>query len=119
MPPTDNLMFRKAVQAALDMDEIMDAASDGNYRLNVGFQYPNQADYTDAGKETYNLHDPALAKKYLAAVRLQGRAGRPADRQGLPADVQLGAGDAAATAGDRHQRADEGGGLADLGAAWR
>ena len=34
--------------------------------LNVGFQYPNQPDYTDAGKETYNLHDPALAKKYLA-----------------------------------------------------
>ena len=40
VPPTDNLMFRKAVQAVLDMDEIMDAASDGNYRLNVGFQYP-------------------------------------------------------------------------------
>ena len=40
-PPTDNLMFRKAVQAALNMDEVMDAATDGNYRLNVGFQYPN------------------------------------------------------------------------------
>jgi peptide/nickel transport system substrate-binding protein len=66
VPPTDNVMFRKAVQAALDMDEIMDAASDGNYKLNIGFQYPNQADYTDAGKETYNLHDPALAKQYLA-----------------------------------------------------
>jgi peptide/nickel transport system substrate-binding protein len=65
-PPTDNLMFRKAVQAALDMDEIMDAASDGNYKLNVGFQYPNQADYSDAGKDTYNLHNADLAKKYLA-----------------------------------------------------
>src|SRR3984885_6925732 len=72
VPPTDNLMFRKAVQAALDMDEIMDAASDGNYKLNVGFQYPNQADYTDAGKETYNLHDPALAKKYLAQSGYKG-----------------------------------------------
>jgi peptide/nickel transport system substrate-binding protein len=71
-PPTDNLTFRKAVQAALDMDEIMDAASDGNYKLNVGFQYPNQADYTDAGKETYNLHDAALAKKYLAASGYKG-----------------------------------------------
>jgi len=71
-PPTDNLDFRKAVQAALDMDEIMDAASDGNYKLNVGFQYPNQADYTDAGKETYNLHDPALAKKYLAQSGYKG-----------------------------------------------
>jgi peptide/nickel transport system substrate-binding protein len=72
VPPTDNLMFRKAVQAALDMDEIMDAASDGNYKLNVGFQYPNQADYTDSGKDTYNLHDPALAKKYLAESGYRG-----------------------------------------------
>jgi peptide/nickel transport system substrate-binding protein len=64
-PPTDNLLFRQAVQAALDMDEIMDAASDGNYQLNVGFQYPNQPDYTDSGKETYNIKDPTLAKKLL------------------------------------------------------
>ena len=71
-PPTDNLMFRKAVQAALDMDEIMDAASDGNYKLNVGFQYPNQADYSDAGKDTYNIKDPALAKKYLAQSGYKG-----------------------------------------------
>jgi peptide/nickel transport system substrate-binding protein len=70
--PTNNLMFRKAVQAALDMDEIMDAASDGNYKLNVGFQYPNQADYTDAGKDTYNLHNATLAKKYLAQSGYKG-----------------------------------------------
>jgi peptide/nickel transport system substrate-binding protein len=72
VPPTDNLMFRKAVQAVLDMDEIMDAASDGNYKLNVGFQYPNQPTYTDAGKETYNLHDQALAKKYLEKSGYKG-----------------------------------------------
>jgi peptide/nickel transport system substrate-binding protein len=72
VPPTDNLMFRKAVQAVLDMDEVMDAASDGNYRLNVGFQYPNQAFYSDAGKETYNIKDPALSKKYLAQSGYKG-----------------------------------------------
>jgi peptide/nickel transport system substrate-binding protein len=71
-PPTDNLLVRKAIQAALDMDEVMDAASDGNYQLNVGFQYPNQPDYTDAGKETYNLHNPELAKKYLSQAGYQG-----------------------------------------------
>ena len=71
-PPTDNLNFRKAVQAALDMDEIMDAASDGNYSLNVGFQYPNQADYTDSGKDTYNIKDPAKAKQYLAQSGYKG-----------------------------------------------
>lgn len=63
--PTDNLAFRKAVQAALDMDEIMDAATDGNYRLNIGFQYPSQPSYTEAGKETYNIKDPEKAKEYL------------------------------------------------------
>ncbi len=71
-PPTDNLAFRKAVQAVLDMDEIMDAASDGNYRLNVGFRYPNNPDYTDAGKETYNIKNAALAKKYLAEAGYKG-----------------------------------------------
>ena len=70
--PTDNLAFRKAVMATLNMDDIMDAATDGNYRLNVGFQYPNQPTYTDAGKETYNRHDPALAKKDLAQAGYKG-----------------------------------------------
>ena len=71
-PPTDKLLVRQAIQAALDMDEIMAAASDGKYELNVGFQYPGQADYTDAGKETYNLHNPDLAKKYLSDAGYQG-----------------------------------------------
>ena len=71
-PPTDNLDFRKAVQATLNMDDIMEAATDGNYRLNVGYQYPNQPDYSDAGKATYNIHDPALAKKYLSQSGYKG-----------------------------------------------
>ena len=50
--PTNNLAFRRAVQAALGAEDIMDAATDGNFRLNVGFQFPNQASYTDAGRET-------------------------------------------------------------------
>ncbi len=72
VPPTNDPMFRKAVQAALDMDKIMDAASDGNYKLNVGFQYPNQADYTDAGKETYNLNNVASAKQLLGQSGYKG-----------------------------------------------
>ena len=71
-PPTDNLYFRQAVQAGLDMDEIMDAATDGNYKLNVGFQYPGRAGYTDAGKSTYNQHDPAKAKALLAQSGYKG-----------------------------------------------
>ena len=64
-PPTDNLAFRRAVQAALDVEEVMEAATDGNFRLNVGFQYPGRAGYTDAGKATYNIKDPARAKALL------------------------------------------------------
>jgi peptide/nickel transport system substrate-binding protein len=70
--PTNNLDFRKAVQAVLNMDDIMDAATDGNYKLNIGFQYPNQPTYTDAGKETYNLHNAKLAKEYLAKSGYKG-----------------------------------------------
>ena len=65
IPPTNNLAFRRAVQAALGAEDIMDAATDGNFRLNVGFQYPNQATYTDAGKETYNINNPARARALL------------------------------------------------------
>jgi peptide/nickel transport system substrate-binding protein len=71
-PPTDNLLVRKAIQATLDMDEIMDAATDGAYKLNIGFQYPGRAAYTDAGKETYNIKNPELAKKYLKEAGYKG-----------------------------------------------
>jgi peptide/nickel transport system substrate-binding protein len=72
MAPTDNLMFRKAVQALLDMDEIMDAASDGSYHLNVGFQYPDQPFHSDAAKDTYNVKNPDLARKYLVQSGYKG-----------------------------------------------
>jgi len=72
IPPTDNLLVRKAIQAALDMDEIMEASTDGAYRLNVGFQYPGRITYTDAGKETYNIKNPELAKKYLKEAGYNG-----------------------------------------------
>lgn len=64
-PPTNNLAFRRAVQAALNMEDVMEAATDGNYRLNVGFQYPNQLSYTDAGRETYNINNQQRARQLL------------------------------------------------------
>jgi peptide/nickel transport system substrate-binding protein len=48
--PTDNLKVRQAIQAALDMEEVMEAATDGAYRLNIGFQYPGQNYYTEAAR---------------------------------------------------------------------
>ena len=72
LPPTDNLKFRQAIQAAFNMEEIMEAASDGAYRLNVGFQYPGQVSYTDAGKETYNQKNLAKARQLLAESGYKG-----------------------------------------------
>ncbi len=89
VPPTDNLMFRKAVQAVLDMDEVMDAASDGNYRLNVGFQYPNQAILLRRRQGDLQHQGPRPGEEIPGAIRLSGRAGHPAHRQGLSGDVQL------------------------------
>jgi peptide/nickel transport system substrate-binding protein len=71
-PPTDKLEVRKAIQAALDMDEIMDASTDGAYKLNIGFQYPGRKAYTEAGKETYNIKNAELAKKYLKEAGYKG-----------------------------------------------
>lgn len=72
-PPTDDIRVRQAIQAVLDMDEVMDAATDGNYKLNYGFAYPNQPDYVTTGKDTYNQKDPAKAKKLLAEAGYKGQ----------------------------------------------
>ena len=64
-PPTDNLKVRQAILAAMDMNEIMDAASDGAYKLNPSFQFPGTPYYTEAGKELYNQHNIAKAKQLL------------------------------------------------------
>jgi peptide/nickel transport system substrate-binding protein len=71
-PPTDNPKLRQAILASLNMDEIMDAASDGDYKLNPSLQFPGTPYYTDAGKELYNQHDPARAKQLLAEAGYKG-----------------------------------------------
>jgi peptide/nickel transport system substrate-binding protein len=71
-PPTDNLTFRKAIQAALDLEEIMDVATDGSFELDVGWQYPGTPYYTDAGKQFYNMKNPELAKKLLKESGYKG-----------------------------------------------
>ncbi|HEX6141333.1 MAG TPA: ABC transporter substrate-binding protein [Geminicoccaceae bacterium] len=71
-PPTDNPLVRKAIQTALDMDEIMEAATDGAYNTNYGFQTQNRAVYSDAGKEYFNIHDPEKAKELLEEAGYDG-----------------------------------------------
>jgi peptide/nickel transport system substrate-binding protein len=71
-PPTDNVKVRQAIEAALNYDEIMDAATDGDYKLNASLQYPGTPYYSDAGKEFYNQHDPAKAKRLLQEAGYKG-----------------------------------------------
>ncbi|WP_158626054.1 ABC transporter substrate-binding protein [Arsenicitalea aurantiaca] len=65
-PPTDNRLVRQAMLAALDMEEIMEAATDGAYELNASFQFPGQGYYSTAGEEFYNQADPDRARELLA-----------------------------------------------------
>jgi len=71
-PPTDNLKFRQAVEAALDFDEIMDAASDGDFKHNWSFQYPGTNYYTEVGKELLDQHNPAKVKQLLQEAGYKG-----------------------------------------------
>jgi peptide/nickel transport system substrate-binding protein len=71
-PPTNNLQFRQAMLAAMDFEEIMEAASEGQYRLATGFQYPGQPYFSDAGKELLNQHNAEKAKDLLKQAGYKG-----------------------------------------------
>jgi peptide/nickel transport system substrate-binding protein len=71
-PPTDKLGVRKAVQVGLDMEEIMEIATDGAFNLQPGYQYPGNPYYVDNGKEWYNVNDVEKAKEYLEEAGYDG-----------------------------------------------
>lgn len=71
-PPTDNLKVRQAMLAAVNAEEIIDAASDGEFQLQGALQYPSQAYYSEAGTELYNQADPEKAKALLAEAGYDG-----------------------------------------------
>ncbi len=71
-PPTDNVKFRQAVLAALDFDELMEAANDGSYKHNYSLQYPGSIYYTEVGKELLDQHNPDKAKALLQEAGYKG-----------------------------------------------
>lgn len=70
--PTDKLDFRQAVQILLDMDAIMEIATDGAYDTHPGWLFPGQKFYTDVGAELYNQKDLERAKALLANAGYNG-----------------------------------------------
>jgi peptide/nickel transport system substrate-binding protein len=70
--PTSDLKVRRAIQLALDMEEIMEIATDGAYTLQPGLQYPGNPYYVTEGKQFYDVRDP---KKAAALLKESGYRG--------------------------------------------
>ena len=71
-PPTDNLKVRQAVLAALNMEEIMEAATDGAFKLNHALQFPGSNYYSDVAKELYNQRNADKARQLLREAGYNG-----------------------------------------------
>ncbi|MFB3816277.1 MAG: ABC transporter substrate-binding protein [Candidatus Methylomirabilales bacterium] len=67
-----NLKLRQAVQAALNMDEIMQVANDGDGRVDPGFYFKEQVWHTTAGGKLYNQKNGAKAKQLLKEAGYKG-----------------------------------------------
>ncbi|HEV7912401.1 MAG TPA: ABC transporter substrate-binding protein [Albitalea sp.] len=71
--PTDNVDFRRAVTAALDMEEIMAISYPDIYQLDGGWLYPKAGFYSSAGLKGYNKPDLKLARELLAKSGYKGQ----------------------------------------------
>jgi peptide/nickel transport system substrate-binding protein len=71
-PPTNDLKIRRAMQIALDMEEIMEISSDGSYTLQPGLQYPGNPYYVTDGEKLYNAKDPKRAAALLKEAGYKG-----------------------------------------------
>lgn len=71
--PMENITLRKAVQAALDLEPILQAGfGDGFYRLDPGIMSKETVWYTTAGEEFYNMANPELAKELMEEAGYNG-----------------------------------------------
>jgi len=71
-PPMDNLKVRRAIQIGLSMEPIMAISTDGVYRVDHNYIWPEQKWSTPAGKEYYNVDDSQQARELLAEAGYQG-----------------------------------------------
>jgi peptide/nickel transport system substrate-binding protein len=79
-----SLKMRQAIQALLDMGEIMKAAGAGPGRLDPGLMFKEQVFWSDAGKELYNQANPEKAKQLLKEAGYDGREIRIMTNQDYP-----------------------------------
>ncbi|MBI1775207.1 MAG: ABC transporter substrate-binding protein [Proteobacteria bacterium] len=73
LAPTGDLSLRRAIQAALDMDEVMGAAAAGSpYVLQHAWTYKGHPLYSEAGKSLYDQHNLAKAKELVKTSGYKG-----------------------------------------------
>lgn len=70
--PGNDVNFRRAVQAALDMEEIMGIAFADIYQMDPSWLYPGHAFHTKAGGEKFNQANLKLGKELLAKSSYKG-----------------------------------------------
>ncbi len=70
--PCDDVNFRRAVAACLNMEETMSIAYPDINKLDGGLVYGYSPYYSKAGTELYNINDPVKAKEWLAKSKYQG-----------------------------------------------
>jgi peptide/nickel transport system substrate-binding protein len=70
--PGNDVNFRLAVQAALDMEEIMAISFADIYQMDPSWLYPGAAFHTAAGAEKYNQGNIKAAKELLAKSAYKG-----------------------------------------------
>jgi len=70
--PTNDPEFRRAVAAALDMEEIMAISFPDIYQIDGGWLFPNSVFQTDTGLDLYNVADLDVAREHLANSSYDG-----------------------------------------------
>jgi peptide/nickel transport system substrate-binding protein len=66
LAPMDNPVFRRAMQAALDLEEVMAISTDGLYRMTHGWQHPGTTYFAgDVGRPLYNINNRDRARALL------------------------------------------------------
>lgn len=72
-PPTDNVLIRRAIQMAIDAEEVDEVALEGFYELEPSFVFANDPAYIkDNVSEYYNQRDAEKAKALLAEAGYNG-----------------------------------------------
>jgi peptide/nickel transport system substrate-binding protein len=71
-PPGNDVNFRRAVQAALDMEEVMAISYADIYQLDPSWLYPGHAFHTVAGADKFNQANLKLGKELLGKSSYKG-----------------------------------------------